>query len=68
MIARRNQVFLVNIAAREAVKQREPGAGSTEEASTAFDIGAAEMPDILGPAVIFAGDGAHRIRTQSSAS
>ena len=43
MIAGRNHVFLVHVAAREAVEQRKPGAGTPEKSPAALLVGASAL-------------------------
>ena len=59
MIAGSNHVLLVHVAGREAVEQREPGAGTPEKSLEAFLIGASHMINELGPAVTVPRDRAH---------
>ena len=68
MLARRDHVLLVHVAAGEAVKERKPGAGPPEKSFAAPVIGATGMIDELGPAVAIARYGVHRLQVDRAAA
>ena len=68
MLARRDHVLLVHVAAGEAVEQRKPGACPPEKSIAAGGLGASGMIDELGPAITVARDCVHRLELDRSAA
>ena len=67
MVAGSEHVFLVYVSRREAVQQRQPGAGAPEESVAITHVGTAGMFDEFGPAVAISRQSTHRFQRNGRA-